>query len=86
MAIVNDPPALVFDEPDLDVADPPADLVRVRSGPDAGREGRWVTSLGPRRFADGVQLEAAQVRFAEGPAVVAVGDLERFCLLSSRAE
>ena len=39
VAIVNDPPALVFDEPDLDFTDPPPDLVRVRSGPDAGREG-----------------------------------------------
>jgi hypothetical protein len=86
VAIVNDPPALVFDAPDLDFADPPPDLVRVRSGPDAGREARWVASLGPRRFAHGVQLEAAQVRFAEGPAVVPVGDLERFCLLSPRAE
>jgi hypothetical protein len=86
VAIVNDPPALVFDEPGLDFAEPPADLVRVRSGPDAGREGRWVASLGPRRFAHGVQLEAAQVRFAEGPAVVPVGDLERFCLRSPRAE
>jgi hypothetical protein len=86
VAIVNDPPALVFDEPDLDVADPPPDLVRVRSGPDVGREGRWVASLGPRRFADGVQLEAAQVHFAEGPAVVPVGDLERFCVVAPRAE
>jgi hypothetical protein len=46
------------------------DLVRVRSGADAGREGRWIASLGPRRFQHGVLLEAAQVRFAEGPAVV----------------
>ena len=40
----------------------------------AGHEGRWVASLGPRRFAHGVQLEAAQVRFAEGLAVVPVGN------------
>ena len=78
VAIVSDPPALVFDHPDVELPLPPRDFVRVRSGPDAGREGRWVASLGPRRFAHGVQLEAAQVQFPEGPAVVAVGDLERF--------
>jgi hypothetical protein len=78
VAIVGDPPALVFDQPDVELPLPPRDFVRVRSGPDAGREGRWVASLGPRRFTHGVQLEAAQVQFPEGPAVVAVGDLERF--------
>ena len=78
VAIVADPPALVFDQPDVELPLPPRDFVRVRSGPDAGREGRWVASLGPRRFTDGIQLEAAQIQFPEGPAVVAVGDLERF--------
>ena len=78
VAIVADPPALVFDEPELDIATPSADLVRVRSGPDAGREGRWVESLGPRRFSGGVHLEAARVQFAEGPAIVPLGDLERY--------
>jgi hypothetical protein len=86
VAIVTDPPALIFDEPDIELAPPPPDLVRVRSGPDAGREGRWIASLGPRRFEHGVHLEAAQVRFAEGPAVVPVGDLERFSLGTARAE
>lgn len=78
VAIVSDPPALVFDEPDLEVLLPPADFVRVRSGPDAGREGRWLGAIGPRRFAGGVHLEAAQVMFTEGPAIVPLGDLERF--------
>jgi len=86
VAIVTDPPALVFDEPDVEPAAPPIDLVRVRSGADAGREGRWIASLGPRRFEHGVLLEAAQVRFAEGPAVVPIGDLERFSLGPVRAE
>ena len=31
--------------------DPPDDLVRIRSGPLAGREGRLVEAIGPRRFA-----------------------------------
>jgi hypothetical protein len=86
VAIVTDPPALVFDAPDLEPAAPPPDFVRVRSGQDAGREGRWIASLGPRRFEHGVVLEAAQVRFAEGPAVVPIGDLERFSLGPVRAE
>jgi hypothetical protein len=86
VAIVADPPALVFDEPDLELSAPPPDFVRVRSGPDAGREGRWIASLGQRRFEDGVMLEAAQVRFAEGPAVVPIGDLERFSLGPARAQ
>ena len=32
VAIIADPPMLVFDHPDLVVPDPPADLVRIRSG------------------------------------------------------
>jgi hypothetical protein len=86
VAIVADPPALLFNEPDLELHTPPPDFVRVRAGPDAGREGRWIASLGQRRFEDGVLLEAAQVRFAEGPAVVPIGDLERFSLGLARAE
>lgn len=78
VAIVGDPPALVFDEPDLAIALPPADLVRLRSGADAGREGRWLGALGPRRFSGGIHLEAARVLFPDGPRVVPLGDLERF--------
>jgi hypothetical protein len=78
VAIVTDPPALVFDEPDVGPPPVPADYVRVRAGDDAGREGRWLEGLGLRRFAHGVQLEAGRVLFAEGPAVVPLGDLERF--------
>jgi hypothetical protein len=78
VAIVTDPPALVFDAPDVQPPPVPADYVRVRAGDDAGREGRWLEALGLRRFAHGVQLEAGRVLFAEGPAVVPIGDLERF--------
>ena len=79
IAIVSDPPALVFDAPDLAIPTPPGDLVRVRAGDLAGREGTWVEPLGPRRFAGGVHLEAGAVRFDDGQTLaVAIGDLERF--------
>lgn len=86
VAIVTDPPALVFDEPDVQPPPVPADYVRIRAGDDAGREGRWIEGLGLRRFARGVQLEAGRVLFAEGPAVVPVGDLERFSAPAGSAQ
>ena len=51
---------------DVDLPRPPADLVRVRAGDLAGREGTWAGPLGPRRFAGGVHLEAGAVRFPDG--------------------
>jgi hypothetical protein len=79
VAIVADPPMLVFDEPDLSLASPPADLVRIRGGALAGREGRWAGALGPRRFHGGVHLEAGAVALPDGSTVaVPIGDLERF--------
>jgi hypothetical protein len=79
VAIVADPPMLLFDVPNLQVPAPPADLVRVRGGSLAGREGRFVEAIGPRRFAGGVRLEAALVRFPDGTvAAVPLGDLERY--------
>lgn len=79
VAIVNDPPALVFDDDEVALPVPPADLVRVRGGELAGREGTWAGPLGLRRFAGGVQLEAGAVRFPDGRTLaVPIGDLERF--------
>lgn len=79
VAIVSDPPRLVFDVPDLELPDPIADRVRLRAGPMAGREGTWAGLVGPRRFAGGVHLEAASVRFDDGSVIaVPLGDLERF--------
>jgi len=79
VAIVTDPPMLVFDRPNLVIPDPPHDLVRIRSGSLAGREGRFVEAVGPRRFAGGVQLEAGLVHLPDGTtAAVPLGDLERF--------
>jgi hypothetical protein len=79
VAIVGSPPALVVDDPSIDLPAPPADLLRVRSGPLAGAEGAWAGLAGPRRFPAGVTLEAAFVRFGERPPVaIPIGDLERF--------
>jgi hypothetical protein len=79
VAIVGSPPALVADDPHVRLPEPPADLVRVRSGPLAGAEGTWAGLAGPRRFPAGVTLEAAFVRFGGRPPVaIPIGDLERF--------
>lgn len=79
VAIGIDPPTLLFDAPDVIIPVPPTDLVRVRAGDLAGRDGTWVGTLGPRRFAGGVHLEAAAVRFDDGQTLaVPLGDLERF--------
>ncbi len=79
-AIVVDPPMLVFDAPTSFPA-PDTDRVRLRHGPAAGREGRWIGLAGLRRFDAGVHLDAAFVRFDDStrPVVVPLADLERFC-------
>jgi hypothetical protein len=80
VAVVTDPPLLVFDELDVPMPELPPDWVRVRSGPYAGREGRWIEWAGVRRFRGGMQLEAATVRFVDETEVtiLPVADLERF--------
>jgi hypothetical protein len=79
VAILSDPPSLVFDDPDIALPQPAPGLVRVRAGELAGREGTWVGPLGLRRFSGGVQLEAGAVRFPDGRTLaVPIGDLERF--------
>lgn len=79
VAIIGDPPALVFDEPDVTLPIPPDDLVRVRGGALLGREGRWLGAAGPRRFEGDVYQEAGRIRLDDGSvATVALGDLERF--------
>ena len=71
---------LVFDLPNLVIPDPPVDLVRIRAGSLAGREGRFVRAIGPRRFAGGPQLEAGIVHLPDGDLrrALPIGDLERF--------
>ena len=66
VAIVGDPPALVFDEPELDSLPPPARPVRVRAGERAGREGAGRLA-GLRRFAGGTFLEAGWVALRRRP-------------------
>ncbi len=79
VAIIGDPPALVFDAADVELPVPPADLVRVRGGGLLGREGRWLGAVGLRRFDGDVQLEAGRIRLDDGSvATVPLGDLERF--------
>ena len=58
VAIVTDPPMLVFDRPNLVIPPPPVDLVRIRAGTMTGREGQFIAAIGPRRFPGGVHLEA----------------------------
>lgn len=79
VAITIDPPALVFDQPELEVPTPAPDHVRVRSGEHAGEEGRWAGPAGIRRFAGGTFLEAGWVVFGEAaPVPIPIADLERF--------
>lgn len=79
VALVVNPPALVFDDPIPTLPTLPPDWVRVRSGPQAGAEGRLVGLVGLRRFAAGVHLEAARVAIdGQPPIEVPVADLQRF--------
>lgn len=78
VAIVDDPPLLLFDPPAEPLPTVPPDLVRVRHGPAAGREGRWIGPAGRRRFAAGVHLDAGFVDFGGAVLAVPLADLERF--------
>ena len=79
VALLVDPPALVFDAPGLEAPAVDPDWVRVRSGHNAGMEGRFVGLAGLRRFDGDVMLEAARVSFdGEPPVDVPLGDLERY--------
>jgi hypothetical protein len=79
VALLLDPPSLVFDADAATLPAAPLDWVRIRSGVHAGLEGRVIELLGPRRFAAGVILDAARVAVqGEPPVDVALGDLERF--------
>jgi hypothetical protein len=80
VAIVTDPPLLVFDVSEVPLPDLPLDWVRVRSGQHAGREGRWIESAGLYRFRAAIHLEGAVIRFVDETetTIVPVTDLERF--------
>ena len=79
VAIVADPPQLLFDPAGVPLPVPPSDLVRIRQGAWGGREGRWAGPAGIRRFRGGVRLEAGLIRLEDGSEMaVPLGDLERF--------
>lgn len=79
VALLVDPPALVFDPDGVELPSMDPDRVRIRSGANAGVEGRLLGPAGPRRFAGGVVLEAAWVAIDDEPPLdVPLGDLERF--------
>lgn len=78
VALLVDPPALVFDDAGLDLPAAEPDHVRIRGGANAGLEGRVVGLAGLRRYAPGIMLEAAWVEIdGEPPIDVPLGDLER---------
>jgi hypothetical protein len=79
VAIVPDPPALLFGGADAAAIRPAAELVRIRHGDEAGREGRFAGAIGRRRFGANVHAEAARVVLADGrPVTVPLADIERF--------
>lgn len=80
VAIVTDPPLLVFDVREMPMPAIPADWIRVRSGLQAGREGRLIDALGQYRFRSGMHLQAAVVRFVDetDTTILPFADLERF--------
>jgi hypothetical protein len=78
VALLVDPPALVFDAEPGELPLPTPDWVRIRSGVHAGLEGRVIAMIGLRRFAANVLLEAARVAIEDDPPLdVPIGDLER---------
>jgi hypothetical protein len=78
VGIVGSPPALLFDPDGVPFTTEAADAVHVRSGPHAGRRGRWAGSAGLRRFAGSTHLEAGFVQFDDDqPIALPLGDLER---------
>ena len=79
VSITIDPPALVFDQPDLAIPPLAEGHVRVRAGDHAGAEGRWAGPAGVRRFAGGTDLEAGWVVLdGDAPIPIPIADLERF--------
>jgi len=77
VALVGTPPALLFDPQGVQPEPDPPGTVHIRTGPLAGRTGRWAGPAGLRSFA-GTHLEAGFVRFGEdAPVALPLADLER---------
>jgi hypothetical protein len=79
VGLAAEPPLLLAGRSIEGLPIPPPDRVRLRGGPDAGAEGRWLGPAGPRRFAPGIGAEAGLVETDDGRLlVVPLGDVERF--------
>ena len=79
VGLTGGPPMLVTALSPGDLTRPDPGRVRVRGGPEVGREGRFAGLVGPRRLAGGIVVETARVDLDDGrEVVVAIGDLERF--------
>ncbi len=79
VGLVGGPPMLVTARATGDLPLPVRDHVRVRGGPEVGREGRFMGLAGPRRLPAGIVVETARVELDDGrEVIVALGDLERF--------
>jgi hypothetical protein len=77
VSLVGTPPALIFDAQSIHTDPDPPGTVHVRSGPLAGRIGRWAGPAGLRSFT-GTHLEAGFVRFGDdAPIALPLADLER---------
>jgi hypothetical protein len=79
VGLVADPPALVFDIPSQALPAPDPAIVRIRSGPSAGLEGRFGGLAGRRTVGAGVAVEMAWVEVAgRRPLAIGLGELDRF--------
>lgn len=79
VGLAASPPMLITASLPGDLPLPGPDRIRVRGGPELGREGRLGDLGGPRRLPGGIVVETARVLLDDGrEVVVAVGDLERF--------
>ena len=79
VGLAGGPPLLLAAPRPSPPPQPAPDHVRVRGGPHAGHEGRFLGLAGPHRLGAGVVSEAARVRFPDGrEVIVGLGDLERF--------
>lgn len=78
VAIVGNPPRLVFELDGIDLGPSRPDSIQVRSGPLAGQAGRWAGLAGIRRFPGGTHFRAGFVQFGDEPPIaLPLSDLER---------
>ena len=66
VGLVGGPPMLVASASSARLPRPDADHVRIRGGPEVGREGRFVGLAGPHRLPGGVVSETGRVGSTTG--------------------